>query len=149
MAKTHEYPVTINWSGGRSGSGSAQADTSGTSVDLAVPPEFGGQGGATNPEELMTNAVAACYTMMFGIIADMQKIPVKSVETKAVGEVEENGPQFTYTKVTIRPTITMEDGADDAARKKAEMVAEKAESYCIVTSAIKGQVEVALEPTIQ
>lgn len=149
MAKMHEYPVTVEWSGGRDGSGKVIADHSNAVNNLNVPQEFGGPGGdGTNPEELLTSAVAACYSITFGIIASNRKLPVKNFTAKAVGEVEENGAMFTYTKITLRPEITLEAGSTDDQVKMAEDMAHKADSYCIVTNAIRGKVEIAVEPSV-
>jgi peroxiredoxin-like protein len=149
MAKLHEYPVTVRWSGGREGSGSVTADRTGVQSPLRVPPEFGGtEPGGTNPEELLASSVSACYTITFGIIAANRKLPVVDVKTQAVGEVEEDGPRFTYKKVTIRPTITMAADATDEHMKAAEDMAHKADGYCIITNAVRGSVEIAVEPTV-
>ncbi|MCW5937621.1 MAG: OsmC family protein [Fimbriimonadaceae bacterium] len=150
MAKMHEYPVSLEWHGGRDGSGRVHADRTKVDIDLSVPPEYGGsEGGAgTNPEELLTAAVTACYSITFGIIAVNRKLPYVGLDVKAVGEVEENGPNFTYTKVTVRPTIKLAAEATDDQVKMAEDMAHKADAYCIITNAIRGKVEIVVEPTI-
>lgn len=148
MAHMHEYPVSVSWSGGREGNGTVKGDRSGVSSPLAVPPEFKGTGQGTNPEELLAQAVAGCYTITFGIIAEMRKLPVTGLQVSAVGEVEENGPQFTYKKVTVRPVITLEASATPEQREMAEQMAHKADSYCIITNAIRGKVDIVVEPTI-
>lgn len=148
MAQTHEYPVTVAWSGGRSGSGTVSADRSGISNPLSVPEEFQGPGNGTNPEELLTSAIGGCYSITFGIIADMRKLPYAGIETKATGEVEQSGANFVYTKVTLRPTITLTAEATDDHVTLAEDIAHKADSYCIVTNAVRGKVQVVVEPTI-
>ena len=147
MAQIHEYPVTVNWNGGRDGSGSVSAERLGK-VEISVPPEFQGLGAGTNPEELLTCAIASCYSITFGIIASMRKLPFTGIETKAVGEVEQQGANFVYTKVTIRPTISLDSGAGDEARALAEDIAHKADLYCIITIAVRGKVQVTVEPTI-
>ena len=149
MASMHEYPVTVFWTGGREGGGTVKGDRSGVACPLAVPPEFKGTGSGTNPEELTAMAVAGCYTITFGIIAEMRKLPIVDVQVAAVGEVEENGPQFTYKKITIKPVITLEATATDEHREMAEQMAHKADSYCIITNALRGKVEIAVEPTIR
>lgn len=150
MAKMHEYPVTVSWTGGRDGKGSVTADRTQVTNQLAVPPEFGGNGGeGTNPEELLASAVASCYSITFGIISNMRKLPIQSFSATAVGEVEENGANFTYTKVTIRPHIVLDSSADDAQVKMAEDMSHKADLYCIITNAIRGKVEVVVEPTVE
>ncbi|MBL8067641.1 MAG: OsmC family protein [Armatimonadetes bacterium] len=148
MAKMHEYPVTVRWQGGRGGSGQASGDRSGTASPLATPPEFGGSGNGTNPEELLAKAVAGCYSITFGIIAETRRIPLVGVETHATGVVEENGPQFTYQSITIRPTITLSADATDEQVALAEQMSHKADLYCIITNAIRDKVSISVEPTI-
>ena len=148
MASVHQYPVKVEWQGGREGGGKVSAEHSGISANLAVGKEFQGTGNGTNPEELLASAVAACYTMTFGIIAQNRKLPVVSVTTEATGEVEQNGAQFTYTSVTIKPTITLEAGATDEQAKLAEDMAHKADLYCIITNAVRDKVKISVEPNI-
>ncbi|AIE87260.1 OsmC family protein [Fimbriimonas ginsengisoli] len=147
-AQLHEYPVQVSWSGGREGNGNATAGHSGTAFDLAVPPEFQGPGGATNPEELLTSAITACYSMTFGIIAANRRLPVKDLKVEAVGTVEQQGASFTYKQVVIRPTITLDGSATDAQVATAEDLAHKADNYCIITNAVRGKVEVSVEPKV-
>ncbi len=149
MANIHEYPVTIRWQGGREGSGSGRAERSGVEVPLAVPPEFQGSGEGTNPEELLSGAIAACYTITYGIIAANRKLPVASLETKAVGKVEQNGASFVYTEILVSPVVTLAAEATDDQVKLAEDFAHKADMYCIVTNAVRDKVKVRIEPTIR
>lgn len=148
MAQLHEYPVTVTWSGGRDGAGKVAADRSGVAVPISVPPEFQGPGNGTNPEELLTSAIASCYSITFGIIAGNQKLAYDSLETHATGEVEQSGMSFVYKKITVRPKVILSAGADDAAVAKAEDISHKADAYCIVTNAVRGKVEIVLEPEI-
>lgn len=147
--KLHEYPVTVNWQGGRDGNGQVSGDRSNVASPVSVPPEFGGGvHPGTNPEELLAKSVAACYTITYGIIAANRKIPVTGIETQAVGEVTEEGPKFTYKKVTLRPRITLAPDATGEQATMAEDMAHKADSYCIITNAIRGSVEIVVEPTV-
>jgi peroxiredoxin-like protein len=149
MASIHEYPVTVSWTGGREGSGTLTAGRTQVQAPLAVPPEFGGEGGeGTNPEELLTSAIAGCYSITFGIIAANRKLPILRVETQATGQVEQSGASFTYKRIDIRPTITLSGEATDDQVKMAEEMAHKADNYCIVTNAVRGKVEIAVEPTV-
>ncbi len=144
----HEYPVSVQWTGGRDGSGSVDSKHSNTQIDVAVPPEFQGPGGGACPEELLTSAVASCYTMTFGIIAANRKIPVQSVAVDAVGEVEQAGAQFTFKKITIKPTIVLSSEATDEQLKIAEDMSHKADLYCIITNAVRGKVEIVVESNV-
>ncbi|MFN8218566.1 MAG: OsmC family protein [Fimbriimonadales bacterium] len=148
MSAIHEYPVNVNWTGGRDGAGTVTAARSGVSSPLSVPPEFQGPGNGTNPEELLTSAIAACYTITFGIIAQNRKLPFVDIKTEATGEVEQNGAMFTYKKIVVRPTITLENGASDDHVKMAEDMAHKADLYCIITNAVRDKVAIDIQPTI-
>jgi peroxiredoxin-like protein len=148
MPELHEYHVSVNWTGGRDGSGEVSTKTSGTTIPLAVPVEYGGPGGGANPEELLTSAIAGCYSMTFGIIAANRKIPVESLSVETVGEVEAQGPNLTFKKFTIRPTITLASSATDEQLKMAEDMAHKADSYCVITNAVRGKVEIVVEPKV-
>jgi len=148
MAHLHEYPVTVEWTGGREGSGSISADRSGVQMPLSVPTEFGGPGEGTNPEELLASAVAGCYSITFGIIASMRKLPFLGIKTSATGFVEQNGANFTYQKIVIRPTITLGAEATDDQVKLADEMSHKADLYCIITNAVRDKVTIEIEATI-
>jgi len=148
MAQIHEYPVTVEWQGGRDGGGRFVAGNSGSSLPLSVGPEYGGPGAGTNPEELLTAAVASCYSITFGIIAANRKIPLAGIVTEALGEVEQSGMQFTYRSVVIRPRITLEASATDEQAQLAEEMAHKADLYCIITNSLRGKVDIKVEPQI-
>jgi len=144
----HEYPVTVNWTGGRDGSGDVSAEHSGENFPVAVPEEFQGPGGATNPEELLTSAIAACYTITFGIIAANRKLPVTGIKVDAVGSVDQSGATFTYKSVAVRPQIAVSVDATDEQIAMVEDMAHKADNYCIVTNAVRGKVEISVEPKV-
>lgn len=146
-AHLHEYPVTVEWTGGREGAGTATANRSGVVNTLSVPPEFQGPGEGTNPEELLTSAIASCYSVTFGIIATNRKIPFHGIKTEAVGEVEQAGAMFNYKRIVLRPTITVAADITEEQLKIAEDMAHKADGYCIITNAVRGKVEVVVEPT--
>lgn len=148
MAQLHHYPVSVKWSGGREGGGSVSAEHSGEEFPIAVPTEFQGPGGATNPEELLASAVAACYTITFGIIAANRKLSVADLHVEATGEVEQNGASFTYKSILIKPSIKLAAGTTPEQVAIAEDMAHKADSYCIITNAVRGKVEISVEPTV-
>jgi peroxiredoxin-like protein len=147
MANIHEYQVTVNWKGSYEGSGSVSTKLGGT-FPLSVPPEYKGKGEGTNPEELLTSAVCACYSITYGIIAANRKLEYTDLKVEAVGEVEQNGSMLKFLAITIKPTITLAAGADDAAAALAEDIAHKADAYCVITNAVKGNVAIKVEPTV-
>jgi peroxiredoxin-like protein len=115
---------------------------------VSVPPEFHGPGGSTNPEELLTSALAGCYTITFGIIAANRKLPVLSVETEAIGVVEQTGANFTYKSLTLRPRISVSAEATEEQISATRDIAIKTDSYCIVPNAVRGKVTISIEPEV-
>ena len=73
---------------------------------------------------------------------------MQSLEVDAVGIVEQNGPSLIYTKITIKPTIVLTAGATEAQIAGVTDMAHKADGYCIITNAIRGKVEVVIEPEV-
>jgi peroxiredoxin-like protein len=148
MPTLHEYPVSLEWEGGLGGHGSAVTEGSGTKFEIAVPHEYQGTGKGTNPEELLSTAITACYTMTFGIIAANRKLPVDTIAVTSTGVVEQNGPSLVYKSITVRPSIKLAADATDDHLALAKDMAHKADAYCIVTNAVRGKVEVVIEPTV-
>jgi peroxiredoxin-like protein len=146
---THRYPVSVAWTGGRRGSGTLTTGRTGVALPLSVPPEFGGtETGHTNPEELLASAIAGCYAITFGIIADHRKLPVVAVRASAEGEVDQAGATFTYARIVVRPQITLSADATDAQMATARDLALRADAHCIVTNALRDKVQVRIEPEI-
>lgn len=147
--QTHEYLATVDWTGGREGKGHAILPGSGLEHDIAVPKEFDGPGGGSNPEELLTSAITACYAMTYGIIAANRKLDVVEIHVEASGIVEQNGPSFKYKSVMLRPRVKLAAGSTPEQLSLASDMAHKADLYCIITNAVRGNVEVQVEPLIQ
>lgn len=144
----HPYPIVVEWTGGRDGSGTITPQTSGVTIPINVPPEFMGPGGQTNPEELLTSAITGCYSITFGIVAANRKLPVTSLKVESTGTVEQNGAAFVYKQIVIKPTIHVSAEATEEQIAATLDMAHKADNYCIVTNAVRKSVEVILEPTI-
>ena len=70
------------------------------------------------------------------------------MDTEALGEVEQSGASFVYKKITIKPTIKLATGTTEEQVTIAHDMAHKADAYCIITNAVRGKVEIAVEPEI-
>ncbi len=148
-SQLHTYTVTTRWSGGREGHGDIQNGNSGEGYPIAVPPEFGGPGGALNPEELLTNAISGCYAITFGIVAANRRLPIKEVVMESVGTVEQAGANFKYTSIALSPRIVLAADATDADIASAVDMAHKADAYCIVTNTVRDKVQVNISPSVE
>jgi peroxiredoxin-like protein len=145
---THQYPAHVTWTGGRTGSGTVGLHDESHSVPLAVPAELSGTGQGTSPEELLVSAVAGCYAVTLGIVAEHRRVPVTAVDVRATGDVDQEGTRLTYSAITIRPRVRLAAGATDEQARQALDIAHRADKYCVITNAVRDTVKVTVEPEI-
>ena len=107
-------------------------------LDLAVPKEMGGAGGASNPEQLFAAGYAACFHSALKIVAAQQKTDVEGSSITAQVGLGTDGGAFglAVTLVGRFPTL------DEAAGRQ---VMEAAHQVCPYSRATRGNVDVALE----
>ena len=108
-------------------------------LDLAMPKEMGGPGGAlTNPEQLFAAGYAACFHSALKLIAGKQKLNIDgSTVTGEVG-IGPNGSGGFGLEVVLRFTF---DQLDQAA---AEALVAAAHEVCPYSNATRGNIEVQL-----
>ena len=142
----YSFRIEGTWSGGEAGHGAIQCATG--RVEFAIPVELGGTGGRSSAEAMLLNAVASCYCITFGLLAERRKLPLDRVEIVATGSVvRQPGGTLKFVSMALKPRILM-NGADELQIKTAEDFAHKAEQYCLISNAIRGNVEVTLEPVV-
>ncbi|AOS62834.1 organic hydroperoxide resistance protein [Actinoalloteichus hymeniacidonis] len=110
-------------------------------LDLAMPRELGGAGGATNPEQLFALGYSACFHSALKRVAQLEKITVTdSAVTAEVGlEKVDTGMALT---VALHAELS---GVDQAT---AESLMAKAHALCPYSAAVKGNVDVTLDVVV-
>ena len=102
--------------------------------------------GATSPEELIAAAHAACYAMAFSYALANNGTPPQRLEvTSNVGFLpkEGGGMRVAYSRLSVKGQV---DGLN--AEKFAEL-AKEGESGCPVSNALRNNVEIELESTLE
>ncbi|SFJ66309.1 organic hydroperoxide resistance protein [Cellulomonas sp. KH9] len=108
-------------------------------VDLAVPREMGGPGGATNPEQLFAAGYAACFHSALKAVARRGTVTfTDSAVTAEVGIGPDDAGGF-----GLEITLHVELGGVDQAT--AEQLVEAAHQVCPYSNATRGNVPVTLE----
>lgn len=136
MSKT-VYTAEAHVTGGRV-AGHGRSSDGALEVDLRTPPEMGGEGGGTNPEQLFAVGYAACFEGAIGVVGKRRRAEVGDVgiDSKvALVTTEERGFSIAVELHVSLPSV--EDG--DAA----EIVAE-AHKVCPYSNATRGNVEMTL-----
>ncbi|TPL74668.1 organic hydroperoxide resistance protein [Mesorhizobium sp. B2-3-13] len=129
------YTTQAHVTGGRAGHGETSDGL--LKVDLAMPKELGGPGGATNPEQLFAIGYAACFESAVRFVARKQKLPLEDAAVTATVSLLPNGEGFRLGVALAAET----KGLDQAA---AEALVSAAHQVCPYSNAIRGNVEVAL-----
>ncbi|MGA3361374.1 MAG: OsmC family peroxiredoxin [Solirubrobacteraceae bacterium] len=102
-------------------------------------------GPGANPEQLIAAAEASCFSMALSNALAQAGTPVDSVRTDAVVTIRQIDGQATIASVALS-TVGVVPGIDEATFREA---AEKAKSGCIVSRALAGVPEFALEATLE
>ncbi|MFI6781753.1 organic hydroperoxide resistance protein [Micromonospora sp. NPDC050276] len=107
-------------------------------LDLAVPKEMGGAGGAANPEQLFAAGYAACFHSALRVVARRVKADVTGSVVGAevgIGPNGSGGFGLTVQLVVDLPA---------ASREVAEQLIEQAHQVCPYSNATRGNVDVTL-----
>ncbi|WP_018785232.1 organic hydroperoxide resistance protein [Micromonospora sp. CNB394] len=105
-------------------------------LDLAVPKEMGGAGGAANPEQLFAAGYAACFHSALRVVARQAKADVSGSVVEAevgIGPNGSGGYGLAVTLVVDLPAVE---------RAAAEQLVDAAHQVCPYSNATRGNVEV-------
>lgn len=142
----HRFQLQSVWTGNSEGDGTITVNK--RTLDYGLPEAFEGKPGRSNPEEMLLGAVASCYSMTLAILAERRRLPVTRIELACEGDVQRQpGGTLKYTAIRLAPTIYL-PGGDEAQVKTATDFAHKAEQYCVISNAIRGNVEMTVSPTV-
>ncbi|MYL96401.1 Ohr family peroxiredoxin [Novosphingobium sp. FGD1] len=135
---SHLYTTKVTAVGGRAGS--VRSEDGILNLQLAMPKELGGKGGATNPEQLFAAGYAACFENAVIHVTRSQSDKVRDDDIVVVGEVGllPNGAGGFNLAVTLDVEIA---GLDQT---KAEEVVSAAHAVCPYSNAVKGNIDVQI-----
>ncbi|WP_104180666.1 organic hydroperoxide resistance protein [Arthrobacter sp. B0490] len=122
--------------------GKAYTDDGELVVDLAVPKEMGGAGGATNPEQLFALGYSACFHSALKLVASRSRATISDTAVTAevsIAPVDGGGFQLA---VALHAEIS---GVD---QETADALVEQAHQVCPYSNATRGNIEVTVDATI-
>lgn len=105
-------------------------------LDLALPKELGGAGGATNPEQLFAAGYAACFEGALRLVARRQKATLEDASVTATVGLVPNGQGGFLLGAEIAAEIK---GVD---QETADALVKTAHTVCPYSNALKGNVDV-------
>lgn len=139
----HQFTLNASWPGGRNEVGHIQAGNLNTKI--SIPPEMDGPGIGTNPDEMLLGAAATCYLITMAAMIERAHLPLEHLELSSVGDVDVTNGVFTYKRITHRPVVALKKEATADHLRRLEKIVQQAESSCMISRAIQGNVELVLE----
>jgi osmotically inducible protein OsmC len=108
-------------------------------VQLRTPPEMGGPGGGTNPEQLFAVGYAACFEGALGVIGRRERAPVGDVSIDSrVSLITTENRGFT---VAVELHVTLPQVTDP---EQAVRIVAAAHEVCPYSNATRGNIDVTL-----
>ena len=131
------YTAHATVTGGRDAGHGATADVT-RDVQLRTPPELGGEGGGTNPEQLFAVGYAACFEGAIKTIARREKVDADAVSIDSSVSLGP-GDDRSFT-IAVGLDVTLPEFDDDRA---VELV-RAAHQVCPYSNATRGNIDVTL-----
>jgi lipoyl-dependent peroxiredoxin len=105
-------------------------------ADVRMPPELGGQGGATNPEQLFAAGYAACFHSALKLVAD----DADTSDSEVVADVSLGA----LDSGAFGLSVSLEVSLPGLEPGDAKALVERAHEVCPYSNAVRGNVEVSL-----
>lgn len=143
------FTAHLDWTGAARGPARDPASFSrdlemtfdGITLPMSAAPGYRGDPSRLNPEQLFVAALSACQALTYLYLAARHGIPVMSYTDDAEGRLRAVDGTMRVARVTLRPRIVLEAGADETRAR--ELVA-KAHAGCFIANSVT--TEIALEP---
>jgi lipoyl-dependent peroxiredoxin len=135
------YTAEARVTGGRQ-NGRGRTTDGELDVALRLPKELGGEGGGTNPEQLLAVGWAACFEAVMFVVAQRMRIPVEQVSDASIDSkvMLIPGPERTF-KLGVELGVELPSVEDPS---QAAEVVRMAHANCPYSNATRGNVDVAI-----
>src|ERR1700743_1942359 len=117
---------------GDGANGHARSEDGILDIDMRVPREMGGAGGATNPEQLFAAGYAACFHSALKVVGSGEKADLTGSEVSAtvgIGTLDSGGFGLTVELDVHAPNLDHDTALE---------LTKKAHGVCPYSNAIKG-----------
>ncbi len=132
------YSAKAHVTGGRA-NGRGETSDGALVVDLRLPPELGGEGGGTNPEQLFAIGFAACFESALAVVARRSKLDAGEVSIDSsvmLLPTEERAFELAVELDVSLPAVADPDVAVELVRG--------AHQVCPYSNATRGNIDVSL-----
>src|SRR4051794_26808944 len=142
----HHFHLTAAWPGLRNDVGTIDAGN--LTTEVSIPPEMDGPGVGTNPDEMLLGAAATCYIITLAAMMERSKLDKEALTMESIGVVDVTKGVITYKKIIHKPHIVLKSDATEKDEALAHRLAGKAETSCMISRAVQGNIVIELEATV-
>jgi Ohr subfamily peroxiredoxin len=131
------YTAEAHVTGGRV-AGHGRSSDGALEVEIRTPPELGGEGGGTNPEQLFAVGYAACFESALGTVARRQKVDPGEVAIDSKVKLRAGDDRSFTVAVELHVALPSLEG------EEAVELVRAAHAVCPYSNATRGNIEVLL-----
>lgn len=132
------YTAEAHVEGGRA-KGHGRTSDGALEVDLRMPAELGGEGGATNPEQLFAVGFASCFESALGIVAKRERAEGEDAKVDSKVMLLPTPERGFKLAVELDVTLPSVEDPQEAAR-----IVAAAHQVCPYSQATRGNIDVTL-----
>lgn len=149
----HTYALDLEWHGNRGTGTSGYRDyardvvlqaAGKPALEGSADPTFRGDASRWNPEELLVAALAQCHLLSYLHMAVTHGVVVTAYTDSPVGTMAQVGVGGRFTRVLLRPVVTV---ADESQVEVATRIHGEASEACFIAASVNFPVE--HEPTVR
>jgi organic hydroperoxide reductase OsmC/OhrA len=140
--KPHEFTCRLRWTGAAAGP-TTDYKTYSRALAVEIPgkpplpvssaPPFLGDGSLHNPEDLLMAALSTCHCLSYLALASRHQVAVVDYSDDASGTMEWDGHTYHFTRVLLRPAVTVAKGTD---LEKARGLHAEAHHACFIARSV-------------
>jgi Ohr subfamily peroxiredoxin len=132
------YTAQATVTGGRA-DGHGRTSDGALDVQLRTPPELGGDGTGTNPEQLFAVGYASCFESAIGVVGRRERVEVGDVSIDSRVTLTPTEERAFRLGVELDVMLPQVSDPEQAAR-----IVEAAHRVCPYSNATRGNIDVAL-----
>ena len=140
----HHFHFSATWPGGRDSVGAIECGALQARISIATG--MGGPGVGTNPDEMLLSAAGTCYLITLAAMLERAGVKVASMALASDIVIDVTNGVFACKKIVHHPDVRLVAGAGDAERRKLAELLVTAERRCMISNALRGNVDISVEP---
>lgn len=134
------YSTTVTVTGGRNGH--VKSSDGVLELDVRIPKEMGGSGGATNPEQLFAAGYAACFDSALNLMIRNSKVQTGETSVTATVGLKKEGVGFALF-------VDMHVNIPGVEVEQAKELVDRAHEVCPYSNATRGNINVTFNVTAE